>query len=109
MNVLSGVPSGISTSPVLCTLPTSENTLVPELLALPVSLNHAGPLRHDGRDVVPGLDVIDVGGLAPEALLRGERRTGAGPSGLAFQRSDQRGLFAADETLRRLRPVRYRT
>src|SRR5271167_3903142 len=44
MNVLSGVPSGISTSPVLCTFPTSENTFVPELLALPVSVNHAGPL-----------------------------------------------------------------
>ena len=44
MKVLSGVPSGISTRPVLLTLPTSEKTLVPALLVLPVSLNQAGPL-----------------------------------------------------------------
>src|ERR1035441_2999051 len=43
MNVLMGVPSGISTRPVLATLPTSENTLVPADLALPVSVNQAGP------------------------------------------------------------------
>ena len=97
MKVLSGVPSGISTSPVLCTLPTSENTLVPELLALPVSLNHAGSFAHDGHDVVPGFNIIDVGRLAPESLLRGERRPGPGPSGLIFQRGDERGLLAAYE------------
>src|SRR3974390_2967965 len=43
-NVLSGLPSGISTRPVLCTLPTSEKTFVPGLFALPVSVHHAGPL-----------------------------------------------------------------
>ena len=43
MNVFSGVPSGISTRPVLLILPTSENTFVPALLVLPISLNHAGP------------------------------------------------------------------
>ena len=57
-------------------------------------------LGHDGRDVVPGLDVVDVGGLAPQALLRRERRTRPGPSGVAFERGDQRGLFAADERAR---------
>ncbi len=41
-------PSGISTRPVFLTLPTSEKTLVPELLALPVSVNHAGPLAMIG-------------------------------------------------------------
>ena len=39
----SGVPSGISTSPVFLTLPTREKTLVPELAPPPVSENHAGP------------------------------------------------------------------
>ena len=43
MKVFSGVPSGISTRPVLLILPTSENTLVPALLVLPISLNQAGP------------------------------------------------------------------
>ena len=42
------MPSGISTRPVLCTLPTSENTLVPGLFALPFSVNHAGPLMTIG-------------------------------------------------------------
>ena len=52
---------------------------------------------HDGRDVVPGLDVVDVGGLAVEALLGRERRTRPGPAGLALERRDERGLLAADE------------
>src|ERR1035437_360624 len=43
MKLLSGVPRGISTRPVFWILPTSENTLVPGLLALPVSENHCGP------------------------------------------------------------------
>ncbi len=43
MNLLMGVPRGISTRPVERTLPTSEKTLVPALLALPVSLNQAAP------------------------------------------------------------------
>src|SRR5664280_1297885 len=42
-NVFSGVPMGISTSPVRCTLPTSENTFVPGLFGDPVSANQAGP------------------------------------------------------------------
>src|ERR1035437_1572617 len=45
MNLASGVPSGISTRPELRTLPTSENTFVRALLALPVSVSQAGPLE----------------------------------------------------------------
>jgi hypothetical protein len=63
-----GVPSGISTKPVLLTLPTRENTFVPLLLVLPFG-EQVGTLDDDGRDVVPGLDVIDVGGFAEQALL----------------------------------------
>src|ERR1039457_6017883 len=48
IKVFSGVPRGISTKPVLAILPTSENTLVPALLALPVSVNQAGPLATMG-------------------------------------------------------------
>jgi hypothetical protein len=40
----SGVPSGISTRPVFWTLPTSENTLVPGALRLPVSVNQPAAL-----------------------------------------------------------------
>ena len=87
---------------MLCTLPTSEKTLVPELLALPVSAEPRRALGDDGRDVVPGLDVVDVGGLAPQALLRRERRARPRPAGLAFERGDQRRLFAADEGARAL-------
>ena len=35
---------------------------------MPVSVNHSAPLAMIGGDVVPGLDVVDVGGLAPESL-----------------------------------------
>ena len=63
-------------------------------------MNHAGTAHHDGRDVVPGLDVIDVGGLAPETFLRGERRTRARPAGFTFERGNQRGFLAAYESPR---------
>src|ERR1035437_7237093 len=43
MNLASGVPNGISTRPEFLILPTSEKTFVPALLALPVSVNQAGP------------------------------------------------------------------
>ena len=46
-------------------LPTSENTFVPGLASLPIAVNHAGPLAMIGRDVEPGLDVVDVGRIAP--------------------------------------------
>ena len=54
-------------------------------------------LGDDRRDVVPGLDVVDVGRLAVEALLRRERRARARPAGLALERRDERRLLAADE------------
>ena len=37
------------------------------------SVNHAGPLADDGRDVEPGFDVVDVGRVAPESVLRRDR------------------------------------
>jgi hypothetical protein len=43
-----------------------------------------------------GLDVVDDGRLVEVAVGDRERRADARPSRLAFQRLDQRGLFAAD-------------
>ena len=58
------------------------------------------PAGHDGRDVVPGFDVVDVGGLSPQSFLCGERRPRSWSSGFAFQRCDQRRLFAANKRSR---------
>src|SRR4030042_922593 len=41
---LNGVPRGTSTSPVLFTLPTKENILVPLFLSVPMEANHSAPL-----------------------------------------------------------------
>ena len=64
---------------------------------MPVSLNQAGAAGHDGRHVGPGLDVVDVGGLAAEAALGREGRTRPGPAALALDGGDERGLLAAHE------------
>ena len=97
MNVLSGVPSGISTRPVLAILPTSEKTLVPALLVLPVSLNQAGPLETMGAMLYQVSTLLMLVGLPVQALLGRERRTRPRPAGEAFERRDQRGLLAAHE------------
>ena len=53
---------------------------------------------NDGRDIEPGLDIVDVGRMAPQAFLRGIRRTRTRAAGLSFQRTDESGLFAANES-----------
>ena len=53
--------------------------------------------RDDGGDVVPGLDVVDVGGLAVQALLGREGRARPGPPGTILERGDEGRLLAADE------------
>src|SRR5579864_8415978 len=53
--------------------------------------------RHNGSDVVPGFDVVDVGRLPPQTFLRWERRTRTRPAGFAFQRGNQRGFLSTDE------------
>src|SRR5271167_5096239 len=78
MKVLSGVPSGISTSPVLCALPTSENTLVPGLLALPVSVNHAGPLVTMGATLYQVSTLLMLLGLPQRPFCAGNGGRGRG-------------------------------
>ena len=73
---------------------------MPELFGLPVSLNHAGPLVTMGAMLYQVSTLLMLVGLAPQPFLRGKRRTRTRPSRLAFQRSDQRGFFAADERSR---------
>ena len=72
------------------------------------ALGAAGPgepgraLGDDGGDVVPGLHVVDVGGLAPEAFLGREGRARARAAGVALEGRDERRLLAADERARPL-------
>src|SRR6266542_366177 len=78
MKVLSGVPSGISTRPVLVTLPTSEKTLVPALRALPVSLNHAGPLATMGAMLYQVSTLLMLVGIPQRPFWAGNGGRGRG-------------------------------
>ena len=78
MKVLSGVPSGISTRPVLLTLPTSEKTLVPALLVLPVSLNQAGPLETMGATLYQVSTLLMLVGLPHSPFWAGNGGRGRG-------------------------------
>src|ERR1039458_6953450 len=78
MKVLSGVPSGISTRPVLATLPTSENTFVPELFGLPVSLNQAGPLVTMGATLYQVSTLLMLVGYPHKPFCAGNGGRGLG-------------------------------
>ena len=72
---------------------------MPGLASLPMALNHSGPLAMIGGNVEPGLDVVDVGRLAPQASSGpGKADAGADRARHALERSDERRLFAADES-----------
>src|SRR6516162_5023100 len=77
-NVFRGVPSGISTSPVLCTLPTREKTFVPGLFALPVSVNHAGPLVMIGAMLYQVSTLLMLLGLPHRPFCAGKGGRGRG-------------------------------
>ena len=91
------MPSGISTRPVFFTLPTSEKTLVPALASLPISVNHAGPLAMIGGMLYQVSTLLMLVGLPHRPFCAGYGGRGRERPGRAFQRADQRGLFAADE------------
>ena len=93
----SGMPIGTSIRPVLLTLPVSAKIAVPGELGLPMPVNQFAPLKDDLRGHGVALDVVDVGGLAPEAADGGERGARAGFAAAAFDGGDQRGFFAADK------------
>src|SRR5690348_896967 len=78
MKVFSGVPSGISTRPVLRTFPTSEKTLVPALLVLPVSLNHAGPLAMIGATLYQVSTLLMLVGCPHKPFCAGNGGRGRG-------------------------------
>src|ERR1039457_3282619 len=96
MNVLSGVPSGISTSPVLCDLPTRENTFVPGLLALPVSVNHAGPLVTMGAMLYQVSTLLMLLGLPHRPFCAGKGGRGRGRP--ASPSSDAMSAVSSDRT-----------
>src|SRR5208283_2342244 len=78
MKVFSGVPSGISTRPVLLTFPTSEKTFVPELLGLPVSVNQAGPLVTMGEMLYQVSTLLMLVGLPQSPFCAGNGGRGRG-------------------------------
>src|SRR5581483_6431304 len=78
MKVLSGVPSGISTKPVLWTFPTSEKTFVPALFGLPVSQNHAGPLVTMGAMLYQVSTLLIFVGLPQSPFCAGNGGRGRG-------------------------------
>src|SRR5664280_1849398 len=57
-----------------------------------------GAAQEDRRDAGPRLDVVDQCRLAPEAVLRRERRARLRRAALALDRAQQRRLLAADES-----------
>jgi len=59
-----------------------------------------GTHAHDNGDVAPGFHVVDVGGAAQVAFLRGIRRSRKRPAGLAFGAGDKGRFLAADERAR---------
>ena len=71
--------------------------LVPLHVVVAVGGVGVGAVGDDPGHVGPGLDVVDVGGLAPEAADRGERRPRARHAALALDGGDQRRLLATDE------------
>src|SRR5205085_5996812 len=54
-------------------------------------------LGHDGCDVVPRLDVVNVRRLTPESLLSWKRRSWTRTTGLPLERRDQSSFFSANE------------
>src|SRR5215469_2325905 len=78
MKVLIGVPMGISTSPLLCTLPTREKTFVPELLVLPVSVNQVGPLVMMGAMLYQVSTLLMLLGLPQRPFYAGNGGRGRG-------------------------------
>src|SRR3954465_1142319 len=78
MKVLREVPRGISTSPVFFTLPTRENTFVPELFGLPVSVNQAGPLITMGAMLYQVSTLLMFVGLPHSPFWAGKGGRGRG-------------------------------
>ena len=63
---------------MLCTLPTSENTLVPALFGLPVSANQAGPLETIGATLYQVSTLLMLVGLPQRPFWAGKGGRGRG-------------------------------
>jgi len=66
-------------------------------------------LTHDSRHVRPGLHVVDVRGLAPEAFYGGEGRPGTGHSPLPLDGGHKGRFLAAHECARAFLDVKVET
>ncbi len=94
----SGMPMGTSTRPVLLILPVSAKIAVPGDLGAADVREPFGAVQDDLRGHGVALDVVDVGGLAPEPGDGGEGRSRTRFAAAAFDGGNQRGFFAADES-----------
>ena len=91
------MPIGTSTSPVLLTLPTSEKILVPGEPSVPMERNQRAAVEHDVRHVRPGLDVVDVGRPAPQAVLGEVDEAPVRHPAAPLERGHHGARLAADE------------
>ena len=79
------------------TAPVSAKAFVPPLRCGAQAGEPVRPVEEDAGHAGVGLDVVDVGRVAPEPGHRRIGRAHAGHAALALDRVHQRGLLAADE------------
>ena len=94
------MPMGTSIRPVLLHAAGQREDLGALALLRADAREPVAAVANDRRDVGEGLDVVDQRGLAPQPFLRRIRRPRTRRAALAFDRGDQRRLFAADEGAR---------
>ena len=91
------VPMGTSTRPVFRTLPVSEKILVPFDVSVPMARERVGAVGDDPRHGGVGLDVVEVGRLAVEAVGDRADVLAARHAAVALDRGRERRRLAADE------------
>ena len=91
------MPMGTSTSPVLLTLPTRENTFVPLDPLVPKPAYHDDPFSMIIGHVVPGLHVVEHRRLVIQPFFNGADVLCPRFAHLSFQRPHERRGLAAHE------------
>ena len=97
MTSRSVAPMGTSTRPEFRTLPVSEKILVPLDVSVPMAGEGVGAVGDDPRHGGVGLDVVEVGRLAPEAVGDRADVLAARHAAMALDGGRERRRLAADE------------